>query len=276
MDPVLTARNLGASFEGEWVFRSWDVSIARGERIALLGRSGCGKTTFLRIAAGLAVPSEGEIRVRASRVGYVFQEPRLIPWLSVRRNLAFVSDRDPSAILAGLNLSDAADARPHELSGGMKQRVNLARALLTEPDVLLLDEAFSSLDVALKLRLFSDLEGLWRRNPIASVTVTHDPRDALLTSDRILLIGGAPARILRDIPAPLSAERSYGDPGVVALEAAILRELSDVSPANGMLWLGPKSSIMTLPVSLLKSSLFKSTQKVLGETADSKKYSLRL
>ena len=232
MDPVLTARNLGASFEGEWVFRSWDVSIARGERIALLGRSGCGKTTFLRIAAGLAVPSEGNIRVRASRVGYVFQEPRLIPWLSVRRNLAFVSDRDPSAILAGLNLSDAADARPHELSGGMKQRVNLARALLTEPDVLLLDEAFSSLDVALKLRLFSDLEGLWRRNPFASVTVTHDPRDALLTSDRILLIGGAPARILRDIPAPLSAERSYGDPGVVALEAAILRELSDVSPAR--------------------------------------------
>ena len=232
MDPVLSARNLGASFEGEWVFRSWDVSISRGERIALLGRSGCGKTTFLRIAAGLAVPSEGEIRVRASRVGYVFQEPRLIPWLSVRRNLAFVSDRDPSAILAGLNLSDAADARPHELSGGMKQRVNLARALLTEPDVLLLDEAFSSLDVALKLRLFSDLEGLWRRNPFASVTVTHDPRDALLTSDRILLIGGAPARILRDIPAPLSAERSYGDPGVVALEAAILRELSDVSPAR--------------------------------------------
>ena len=232
MDPVLSARNLGASFEGGWVFRSWDVSIARGERIALLGRSGCGKTTFLRIAAGLAVPSEGEIRVRASRVGYVFQEPRLIPWLSVRRNLAFVSDRDPSAILAGLNLSDAADARPHELSGGMKQRVNLARALLTEPDVLLLDEAFSSLDVALKLRLFSDLEGLWRRNPFASVTVTHDPRDALLTSDRILLIGGAPARILRDIPAPLSAERSYGDPGVVALEAAILRELSDVSPAR--------------------------------------------
>ena len=232
MDPVLTARNLGASFEGEWVFRSWDVSIARGERIALLGRSGCGKTTFLRIAAGLAVPSEGEIRVRASRVGYVFQEPRLIPWLSVRRNLAFVSDRDPSAILAGLNLSDAADARPHELSGGMKQRVNLARALLTEPDVLLLDEAFSSLDVALKLRLFSDLEGLWRRNPFASVTVTHDPRDALLTYDRILLIGGAPARILRDIPAPLSAERSFGDPGVVALEAAILRELSDVSPAR--------------------------------------------
>ena len=232
MDPVLSARNLGASFEGEWVFRSWDVSISRGERIALLGRSGCGKTTFLRIAAGLAVPSEGEIRVRASRVGYVFQEPRLIPWLSVRRNLAFVSDRDPSAILAGLNLSDAADARPHELSGGMKQRVNLARALLTEPDVLLLDEAFSSLDVALKLRLFSDLEGLWRRNPFASVTVTHDPRDALLTSDRILLIGGAPARILRDIPAPLSAERSFGDPGVVALEAAILRELSDVSPAR--------------------------------------------
>ena len=230
MDPVLTARNLGAWFEGEWIFRSWDVSISRGERIALLGRSGCGKTTFLRIAAGLAVPSEGNIRVRASRVGYVFQEPRLIPWLSVRRNLAFVSDRDPSAILAGLNLSDAADARPHELSGGMKQRVNLARALLTEPDVLLLDEAFSSLDVALKLRLFSDLEELWRRSPFASVTVTHDPRDALLTSDRILLIGGTPARILRDIPAPLSAERRYGDPAIVALEAAILAELAEVSP----------------------------------------------
>jgi NitT/TauT family transport system ATP-binding protein len=226
MDAILTARDLGASFDGEWVFRSWNISIACGERVALLGPSGCGKTTFLRIAAGFVRPAEGDVRVAASRLGYVFQEPRLIPWLSVRRNLAFASDRDPMRLLERLDLAGVADLRPHELSGGMRQRVNLARALLVKPDLLLLDEAFSSLDVALKLRLFADLETVWRQRRFASIVVTHDPRDAVLTSDRILLLGGSPSRIVRTIDVGLPPERGYSDPAVVALEASILRELT--------------------------------------------------
>ncbi len=232
MDTVLDVKNLGVAYNGGWVFRSLNIAVARGERIALLGSSGCGKTTFLRAAAGLSAPSEGERTLSASRLGYVFQEPRLIPWLSVRRNLAFVSERDPSEILAALKLSNMADALPHELSGGMKQRVNLARALLTEPDLLLLDEAFSSLDVALKVRLFSDFNLLWGRKRFASIMVTHDPREALLTADRILLLGGTPTGVLRSVDVPLPVEREYSSRQVAELEAYILGILSDDSPES--------------------------------------------
>ena len=230
MDTVLNVKNLGVAYNGEWVFRSLNIAVARGERIALLGSSGCGKTTFLRAAAGLSSPSEGERTLSASRLGYVFQEPRLIPWLSVRRNLAFVSERDPSEILAALKLSNMADALPHELSGGMKQRVNLARALLAEPELLLLDEAFSSLDVALKLRIFSDFNFLWSQKRFASIMVTHDPRDALITADRILLLGGTPTGILQTIDVSLPFERDYTSLHLTGLETRILKILSADSP----------------------------------------------
>ena len=161
MAPVLDVRNLGVAFRERWVLRGWNLSLERGERVALIGPSGCGKTTFLRVLAGLVPPSEGGVLMNVSQLGYVFQEPRLVPWLDARRNLSLVSDRDPEQVLSRLGLSGAERLRPHAMSGGMRQRLNLARALLTEPDLLLLDEAFSALDVDLKLGIFEDLDAMW-------------------------------------------------------------------------------------------------------------------
>lgn len=229
MASVLDVRDLGVAFCERWVLRGWSLSLERGERVALIGPSGCGKTTFLRVLAGLVPHSEGSVLMSVSQLGYVFQEPRLVPWLDVRRNLSLVSERDPGEVLSRLELSGAERLRPRAMSGGMRQRLNLARALLTEPDLLLLDEAFSALDVDLKLGIFEDLDALWRDRRFASVAVTHNPRDALLIADRLLLLGGEPTRILREVLAPPLSRRSYFSPEVVEAEAEVLRFLASSS-----------------------------------------------
>ncbi len=193
--------------------------------MALLGPSGCGKTTFLRMLAGLERPTAGTVHVAAERVGFVFQEPRLIPWISVRRNLAFVSSANPMPLLERLGLAGHEDAFPRELSGGMRQRVNLARALLTNPDLLLLDEAFSSLDVGIKIGILEDLMGLWQRQRFAVVMATHDPREAALLADRVLVIRGCPAEVEEELRISLPPLRAYADPAVGALETLILGKI---------------------------------------------------
>lgn len=226
MEALLDVREAGVAFRGIWTFRGWNLTLGRGERLALIGASGCGKTTFLRALTGLVPLSEGAICIQTSRVGYVFQEPRLVPWLDVKGNLRLISGLDPADILGSLHLSGTENLYPHELSGGMRQRLNLARALLTNPELLILDEAFSSLDVALKLRLFEVLNDLWHRRGFSSIAVTHNPRDALLIADRILILGGSPTKVLREIAAPPLKYRSYSSPEIVALESDILSILS--------------------------------------------------
>jgi NitT/TauT family transport system ATP-binding protein len=186
-----------------------DLDIRKGEFVSLLGASGCGKSTALRLIAGLAAPSSGSIAVpaRASRhgIGFVFQEPTLMPWTTVRENvrlplkLAHVPDQESTprvaAALAQVGLADFADAYPRELSGGMKMRVSLARALVTSPDILLLDEPFAALDEITRFRLNNDLRALWRQLGKTVVFVTHSVYESVYLSQRVVVMTSRPGRV---------------------------------------------------------------------------------
>jgi NitT/TauT family transport system ATP-binding protein len=186
-----------------------DLDIRKGEFVSLLGASGCGKSTALRLIAGLAAPSGGDIEVpaRASRhgIGFVFQEPTLMPWTTVRENvrlplkLAYVKDAESTPrvaeVLAQVGLADFADAYPRELSGGMKMRVSLARALVTSPDVLLLDEPFAALDEITRFRLNNDLLALWHKLGTTVVFVTHSVYESVYLSQRVVVMTSRPGRV---------------------------------------------------------------------------------
>ncbi|SIQ21246.1 ABC transporter ATP-binding protein [Bosea sp. TND4EK4] len=176
-----------------------DLVLPKGSFTALVGRSGCGKTTLLRILAGLESPSEGEIRRPAQagplRIGVVFQEARLMPWLDVRGNVGFgLHGRLPrhetaarcTAALDLVGLSAFAGAMPGQLSGGMAQRVAIARALVLEPEVLLLDEPFAALDAFTRRAMQNELVGIWQRRKPTVVFVTHDVEEAVLLGERVL------------------------------------------------------------------------------------------
>ena len=190
----------------------FDLDVKRGEFVSLLGPSGCGKSTALRLIAGLAVPSSGTVTVshrvkQAHRhsIGYVFQEPTLMPWASVRDNvrlplklahaLAAEADARVREALAQVGLAEFADSYPRELSGGMKMRVSLARALVTDPDILLMDEPFAALDEITRFRLNNDLLDLWRNLNKTVVFVTHSVFESVYLSQRIIVMTSRPGRI---------------------------------------------------------------------------------
>ena len=161
MEICLKTTALSKSFGSFAVLEDWNLEVKKGERLAIIGPSGCGKTTFLRIAAQLEKPTKGHLQVNSQKIGYVFQEPRLIPWKTVKDNLLFIGTNNTfTEILKKLELNDCEKYYPVELSGGMAQRVNLARALLAEPDLLLLDEAFFSLDFGIKQKIMGYLLSL--------------------------------------------------------------------------------------------------------------------
>ena len=190
-----------------------DLDVAKGEFISLLGPSGCGKSTALRVIAGLSEPSAGTVSVshRATRadgrhpIGFVFQEPTLMPWATVRENvrLPLKLSHAPSAeansrieqALAQVGLADFAAAFPRELSGGMKMRVSLARALVTDPDILLLDEPFAALDEITRFRLNNDLLDLWRKLGKTIIFVTHSVFESVYLSQRVLVMTARPGRL---------------------------------------------------------------------------------
>lgn len=193
-----------------------DLDVVKGEFLSLLGPSGCGKSTALRLIAGLAAPSAGTVDVshRAARadgrhpIGFVFQEPTLMPWASVRDNvrlplkLAHVgtdeADRRIADALAQVGLAEFAGAYPRELSGGMKMRVSLARALVTDPDILLLDEPFAALDEITRFRLNNDLLDLWRTLHKTIIFVTHSVFESVYLSQRVLVMTARPGRLARE------------------------------------------------------------------------------
>jgi NitT/TauT family transport system ATP-binding protein len=190
-----------------------DLDVAKGEFVSLLGPSGCGKSTALRLIAGLNAPTSGAVRVahradpsRAGHsIGFVFQEPTLMPWTSVRENvrLPLKLAHAPAAAalarvdeaLAQVGLAEFADAYPRELSGGMKMRVSLARALVTDPDILLLDEPFAALDEITRFRLNNDLLALWRNLRKTVIFVTHSVFESVYLSQRVIVMTARPGRI---------------------------------------------------------------------------------
>ncbi len=205
-----------------------DLSIASGEFVSLLGPSGCGKSTALRLLAGLDQPSAGQVlhagsvaADTAADTGFVFQEPTLMPWARVADNVALplkLLGRPRAEIaqavapaLASVGLADFAQRYPRELSGGMKMRASIARALVTRPGTLLLDEPFAALDEITRFKLNQDLLTLWQRDRFTAVFVTHSVFEAVYLSQRIVVMSARPGRIAQEIvvDAPYPRDDAY-------------------------------------------------------------------
>ena len=208
--------------------QSIDLDIHRHEFVAVVGPSGCGKSTLLRMVAGLLIPSHGEVSVfnkpvtePRDDVGIVFQKPNLLPWLTVKKNVLFplkhkyghVSSEDKKRadeLLAMTGLASFADKMPDELSGGMQQRVGIVRALLLNPDILLMDEPFSALDALTREQIGFDLLDIWRDHPKTVLFITHSISEAVLLADRILVMSKRPGSVLDlidvNLPRPRTAK----------------------------------------------------------------------
>jgi NitT/TauT family transport system ATP-binding protein len=196
------------------VLRDVGFAIEGNDFTVVFGPSGCGKTTLLKIIAGLDTAFVGSVRPAAAalRIGYVFQEPRLLPWRSVRQNVELVlpPHADPCAVpplLDRVGLTGFHDALPGQLSVGMARRAAIARALAIDPQLVLMDEPFVSLDEATAARIRTQLVEFWQSRPTAVLLVTHNLREAVELADRILLLSASPGRLRAEIKVPLSRAR---------------------------------------------------------------------
>ncbi|MEU6074176.1 ABC transporter ATP-binding protein [Micromonospora sp. NPDC047074] len=225
--PVLTARAVHRAFGPTVVLAGVDLTISPGEVVALLGGSGSGKSTLLRILAGLDGEATGETAVRGP-AAVVFQEHRLLPWKRVAENVGLGlsgadTDQRIDRALTEVGLADRRRAWPAELSGGQAQRVAVARALVREPDLLLLDEPFGALDALTRLRMQGLLRRLRAEHGFAALLVTHDVDEALLLADRILLLDAGV--IAEELPVDLGNGRTPDDPAFGTLRRHLLDRL---------------------------------------------------
>ena len=216
--------------------RNLRVTARHGEFICLVGPSGCGKTTLLNIIAGLERDYEGRLRLPkidgggAPVIGYVFQTPRLLPWRTITENLELVltpAQRASSVIddlLRATGLQDFRHSYPEHLSVGMRRRVSLARAFAVQPDLLLMDEPFVSLDESTAERLRYLLLDIWRDRPTTVLFVTHDLREAILLGDRIVLLSEAPTSVRADLRVDLGREARRDPAKIEAFRARLIRE----------------------------------------------------
>ncbi|MBB6629436.1 ABC transporter ATP-binding protein [Nocardioides sp. KIGAM211] len=231
-DHVARVRSHNRSFGSTHVLRSIDLDIRPGEFVALLGRSGCGKSTLLRSLSRLDKAPASEVQVNG-RSAVAFQEPRLLPWRKVHENVALALLNTPQRkdrfelaeqALAEVGLSDKLDAWPLELSGGQAQRVSLARALVSNPSLLLLDEPFSALDALTRIEMHQLVIELWRRHSMAILLVTHDVDEALALADRLYVLDEGKVRQSWDISLPRS-DRAPSQPEIAGARAEILASL---------------------------------------------------
>ena len=221
---MITIKNITKKYGSLTVYDGFDLQIAEGEITCLLGPSGCGKTTLLNILAGLT-PYGGEVSYKGG-CSYIFQTPRLVPNLTAAGNLLLVCrDRAKVAeMLERVGLADKAGAYPVELSGGQAQRVSVARAFLHPAPRILMDEPFSSLDTALKIRLIGLFCELWRAERRTALFVTHDAEEACMLSHRALVLSGG--KVVCDLRAEGDVPRAYGQPSAfkTQLLAALMGE----------------------------------------------------
>jgi len=222
---VLEVKGLGRNFGGHDALRDISFSVMRREFLCVLGASGCGKSTLIRILAGLETPTSGTALLNDRPItgpcrerGMVFQGYTLFPWLTVKRNVMFglqmagkpkpEAEREAREWIAMVGLSKFEDAYPHQLSGGMKQRVAIARALANHPRILLMDEPFGALDAQTRAQMQSYLLEIWRNIDVTILFITHDLDEAVYLSDRILVLGSNPSRVLELIENPVPRPRS--------------------------------------------------------------------
>lgn len=245
---------------GVVALRDLTLEVPAGSLTVVIGPNGCGKSTVLRVIAGLLRPADGHVRIsqeahaepRAGdgRVGLAFQQPRLLPWLSTLDNVALplsltgvpsVEARQRAQeALERVGLADAASLWPAHLSGGMAQRAGLARALITDPPILLLDEPFSALDALTREAFDGELERLWMDRPRTVVLVTHSVSEAVRMADRIVVMTARPGRVARiiavDRPRPRAATLA-GDPRAAGIDEATRAALAEVHPPELTPWL---------------------------------------
>ncbi|MBW3593716.1 MAG: ABC transporter ATP-binding protein [Actinobacteria bacterium] len=238
----LTFRNIAKTFEGRPAIAEVDLAVESGSLTAIVGPSGCGKTTLLELGAGLQPPDRGEVALDGVRVrepsrdtAVIFQHHNLFAWLTVCDNVAFglrnegFGRRDARARamaqLRDVGLGDVADKVPAELSGGMRQRVALARALVLQPKVLLMDEPFASLDYQTRRIMQRYLLSVWRKSGATVVLVTHDLDEAIALADRVVLMSGAPGRVVETVDLELEAPRAADDPPLRDVRRHLQRHL---------------------------------------------------
>lgn len=242
MVEMIRVESVAKRFGAFQALQGAELKVAEGEFICLIGPSGCGKSTLLRILAGFEKPSSGYVFVGGREVagpgpdrGMVFQDYGLFPWLTVRQNIGFgprARGVKPAAIaetvdrfVAMVGLSAFADRFPHELSGGMKQRVAIARVLANDARVVLMDEPFGALDAMTRERLQDELLEIWARTKLTVIFVTHAIEEAILLSDRVVAMAAGPGRIISDTRIDLPRPRDVASPEFNALRRSLSLEL---------------------------------------------------
>lgn len=224
--PEIVCTGLGKTFQGGTeAVQALNLTLDPGHTTALVGPSGCGKSTLLRMIAGLEEPTVGTVSIggaapqetlKQAGLSVAFQDPSLLPWRSVRGNIALalklarkpVEPRAIDQLIQLVGLDGFADTRPAELSGGMRQRAAIARALATKPGLLLLDEPFGAVDELTRQQLAQDLPRIWEAQGTTTVLVTHSVSEAVLLSDRVIVLSPRPAKIVADIPISLPRPRT--------------------------------------------------------------------
>ncbi|HKT93858.1 MAG TPA: ABC transporter ATP-binding protein [Paraburkholderia sp.] len=254
LDILHVSKRYGAGDSALAVLDDVTLHVRPGEFVSVLGASGCGKSTLLRLIAGLDAGYSGAIMMRGERVGdtslergIVFQDHRLFPWLTAEQNIlaalrnAPLSAREKREAVAEhialVGLAGFERAYPHQLSGGMAQRVAIARGLVNRPRVLLLDEPFGALDALTRSRLQNELLRIWERERITMILVTHDVDEAIYLGDRVVTMAPRPGRIRRIVDVTLPRLRERADPRFVRLRDEILADFSDTTtpPGNTLL-----------------------------------------